>query len=170
MQIEKGMTSSLEQAEPDTGLEDEVRRARKFSPEEAMARLAGPGAMAGASPVSPVQQAETEIVNWLRSHVSGSSELQEVVRRRLEGSDLLLDNIEQPLLALAGFCERVLASDFRLEELVREADIEWGRRMDEPPRFERRGAPEQPGDPYTLRSVRELLESMLKELPAADPA
>ena len=58
-------------------LEEEVRRGRKFTAQEAMARLAGPSAMAGASPVSAVQQAETEIANWLRSHVPGASELQE---------------------------------------------------------------------------------------------
>lgn len=153
----------LQQADADAA-EEEIRRTRKFTPQEAMARLAGPGAMAGASPVSPIQQAETQIVNWLRSHVTGASELQEVFRRRIEGSEMLLNHVEQPLLALAGFCQRVLASDFRLEELVREADVEWGRRMDETPRFERKGAPEQPGDPYTLRSVRGTLEYILKEL------
>jgi hypothetical protein len=145
-------------------LEEEVRRGRKFTAQEAMARLAGPSAMAGASPVSAVQQAETEIANWLRSHVSGASELQEVISRHLKGSEILLANIEQPLLGLASFCELVLASDYRLEELVREADIEWGRRMDEPPRFERKGDHEHLGDPYTLRSVRELLEIALEEL------
>ena len=42
-------------------LEEEIRQGRKFSASEAVARMAGPGAMKGASPVSPVQQAETEI-------------------------------------------------------------------------------------------------------------
>lgn len=41
--------------------EREIRRGRKFTPKEALARMAGPGAMKGASPVSRVQQAEGEI-------------------------------------------------------------------------------------------------------------
>ena len=152
---------------PGISIEEEVRRGRKFSAEEAMARLAGPGAMSGASPVSAVQQAEIEIANWLRAHLTGASELREVICRRLHGSELLLSNVEQPLFALTEFSRRVLASEFRLEELVREADVEWGRQMDEPPRFDRKGSSGQLGDPYTLRSVRELLESISTHLPSA---
>ena len=51
-------------------LEREIRQVRKFTPKEAIARLAGPGAMKGASPVSRVQQAEIEIGSWLRSHLT----------------------------------------------------------------------------------------------------
>ena len=55
---------------PGAEIEQEIREARKFSMEEAMARMAGPGAMSGASPVSEVQQAETEIGTWLRGHLA----------------------------------------------------------------------------------------------------
>ena len=54
--------------------------------------------------------------------------LQAVLHCQLKGSEPLLDNIDQPLVALARYCELVLASDYRLKELVREADFEWGRR------------------------------------------
>jgi len=42
-------------AKADNQLEQEIRQGRKFNSAEAIARLAGPGAMKGASPVSPVQ-------------------------------------------------------------------------------------------------------------------
>ena len=56
-----------------------------------------------------------------------------VLHRQLNGSELLLNNLDQPLLALAAYCQQVLAPNYHLVELVREADLEWGRRMDERP-------------------------------------
>lgn len=120
--------------------------------------MAGPGAMKGASPVSAVQQAETEIGTWLRAQVADPpGALQAVLGCNLKGSPLLLDNVDQPLLALGAYCQDVLGSTYHLEELVRETDAEWGRRMDEKPHFERAGAPPDPDDPYTVASVRALL-------------
>jgi len=54
----------------DRKLEEEIRQPRSFTPQEAIARMAGPGALKGASPVSQVQQAETEIGNWLTRHLA----------------------------------------------------------------------------------------------------
>lgn len=146
-------------------LEQEIRRARKFTPQEAMARMAGPGAMKGASPVSPVKQAEVAIANWLKCQVPDSTGiLQAMLHRHLLGSPLLLENIDRPLVALDGYCRRLLDSDHLLEELVREADVEWGRRMDERPHFDRAGSPAHADDPYTLRSVRKTLEELAQQL------
>ena len=143
--------------------EQEIRQARKFSMGEAMARMAGPGAMKGASPVSPVQQAETEIGCWLRANVEDAAgALQAVMHRQLKGSRLLLDNLDQPLDAVAAYCRRVLESDQLLKELVRQADVEWGRMMDERPHFERQGAPADSDDPYTVESVQEALRNVLR--------
>jgi hypothetical protein len=154
-----------QRSDPDAELEREILQARKFSPKEAVARMAGPGAMKGASPVSPVQQAEIEIGSWLRSHVTDpAGALQVVLHRHLNGSKRLLDNLDQPLAALAGYCQDILASDYLLKDLVREADVEWGRRMDERPHFEKAGSPQHPGDPYTVESVREALGDALKQL------
>ena len=112
--------------------------------------MAGPGAMKGASPVSQVQQAETEIGSWLGSNMADTGgALKVVLHRHLKGSRLLLDNLDQPLAALAGYCRAVLAADSRLKEIVREADVEWGRAMDERPHFDRESAPANPDDPYT---------------------
>jgi len=152
-------------SEADAEIEREIRLGRKFSAKDAMARMAGPGAMKGASPVSRVQQAENEIAAWLGNALSDDGgALRVVLLRHLEGSKLLLDNLDQPLVALAEYCRSLLATDYLLSEIVREADTEWGRAMDERPHFEREGAPPHPDDPYTVEDVRKTLSDVLKRL------
>src|ERR1700747_396936 len=113
-------------------VEREIREGVKCNPKEAMAPLAGPGAMKGASPVSPEQQAEIAIGSWLRGHVNDpAGALNAVLHRNLKGSERLLTNPHQPLVVLEDYCKRLLASDQLLKEIVREADVEWGRAMDE---------------------------------------
>ena len=147
-------------------LEQEVRRGRKFTATEAVARLAGPGAMKGASPVSRVKQAEIEIESWLQGHFDDAAgAFRTVLQRRIRGSPLLLDNLDRPLAALGDYCRDVCASDYLLEELVREADVEWGRAMDERPYFEKGGSAPDPNDPYTVESVRAALRGALAQLP-----
>jgi hypothetical protein len=148
----------------DAELEREILRERKFTLAEAIGRLAGPGAMKGESPIPRMQQAEIEIESWLRSHLADTGgTLQGVLHRHVKGSELLLNNFEQPLVVLAGYCQRVLDSEYLLEELVREADVEWGHVMGERPYFEREGSP-HPDDPYTVESVRNALTELLKQL------
>ena len=147
-------------------LEREIRLGRKFSAREAMARMAGPGSMKGASPVSPVQQAETEIGNWLNSNLADADgALKIVLHRHIKGSRLLLDSLDRPLAALAEYFRALLEADNRLAEIVRDADVEWGRSMDERPRFQREGAPPDPDDPYTVEIVRRILADALGRLP-----
>ena len=154
-------------SEADAELEREIRKGRKFSLDEAIGRMAGPGAMKGVSPVTRMQQAAVEIENWLRQHLSaGNGELQVVLLRRVQGSELLLHNFEQPLVVLAAFCRQVLDSDYLLKELVREADVEWGRVQGERPYFEREGSPPDPDDPYTFESVRKTLAGLIEQLGA----
>jgi len=152
-------------SEEDAELEREIRKDRKFTPAEAIGRLAGPGAMKGESPVARLQQAGVEIESWLRSHLADSGgALRAVLHRDVAGSELLLNNFDQPLVVLAGYCHRVLDSDYLLEELVRDADVEWGRVMGERPYFETEGSPRHPDDPYTVESVRKTLFGVLKRL------
>ena len=159
------MSDDQDELGSEAELEREIRETRRFSPAEAIARLGGPGAMKGASPVSRLQQAETEIGCWLRSEVTDSSgALPELLHRHLRGSELLLQNLDRPLAAVAGYCRRLLASEPLLRELVREADVEWGRRMGERPSFEREGFPSNPDDPYTAASVRQSLVKVLGRL------
>jgi hypothetical protein len=157
-------------SEADAELEREIRQGRKFTLEEAIARLAGPGAMKGASPVTRMQQAEMEIGSWLGSHLADAAgALGVVLHRHVTGSELLLDNLNQPLVVLASYCQRLLDSDYLLQELVREADVEWGRVMGERPHFEREGSPRHPDDPYTIESVRNTISDLVKQLTAAPP-
>lgn len=155
-----------QRSETDDDVEREIRQGRKLTAKDLMAKLAGPGAMKGASPVSPIQQAETEIGNWLGNNLADDcGSLSVVLHRQLKGSQLLLENLDRPLVGLEAFCERVLAAENLLKEIVREADVEWGRSMDERPVFEREGTPPHPDDPYTVESVRQALEDALKLLP-----
>jgi len=157
-----------QRSEAEAQLEREIRQGRKFTAKEAMARMIGPGAMKGGSPISKVQEAETEIEIWLRSNLSDpAGALQALLNRQLKGSMVLLDKLDQPLLALADYCRKVLASDHRLEELVRAADVEWGRRMEERPHFNKEGSPPHPDDPYTNDSVRTALGKVLAQISEA---
>lgn len=157
-----------QRSEADAKLEREIRQGRKFTAQEAMGRMIGPGSMKGGSAVPRIQEAETGIGTWLRSNLTDSTgALQAVLHRHVRGTDLLLNNLDQPLLALAGYCQQVLASDYNLEELVREADVEWGRRMDERPYFNKEGSPPHPDDPYTNDSVRTALREILTKISEA---
>jgi hypothetical protein len=152
----------------DAEIEREIRQGRKFTPREALANMAGPGAMKGASPVSRHRQAEMAIGAWLKQHLpDAAGALQIVLHRQVAESRPLLDNPDKPLSALAECCERLLASDALLEDVVRQADVEWGRLMDERPHFERGSAPPHPDDPYTLTAVRRALDDALLELKQA---
>jgi hypothetical protein len=121
--------------------------------------------MKGASPVSPVQQAETEIGNWLGNNLEDAcGALRVVLHRQLKGSEQLLENLDQPLVALAAYCQRVIGAENLLKEIVRQADVEWGWSMDERPHFERDGAASNPDDPYTIANVRQSLVDALQKL------
>jgi hypothetical protein len=158
-----------QRSEADAELEREIRKGRKFTLEDAIGRMAGPGAMKGVSPVTRMQQAAVEIENWFRHHMSaGNDELQVVLLRRVKASELLLNNFDQPLVVLAGFCQQVLDSHYLLQELVREADVEWGQVQGERPYFEREGSPPHPDDPYTFESVRKTLAGLIEQLGAGD--
>jgi hypothetical protein len=69
--------------------------------------MAGPGAMKGESPITRMKQAEIEVGSWLRSHLTDAGGALEVVlHRRVKGSELLLNNFDQPLVVLASYCQQ----------------------------------------------------------------
>jgi hypothetical protein len=88
--------------------------------------------------------------------------------RGVRESELLLNNFDQPLVVLSNYCRRIVDSEYLLEELVRQADIEWGRIFGERPYFEKPGCPPDPDDPYTVDSVRATLSCLLKQLAVAE--
>ena len=133
---------STPRSQADADLEREVREGRKFSLAEAIGRLAGPGMMKGVSPATFRQQAEAAIETHLDSNLrSAGGALSVVLLRQVKQSDLLLANPEQPLVVLAAHLQRILNSDYLLQELAREADVEWGRIYGERPFFEKEGVP-----------------------------
>ena len=152
-------------SDSDAELEREIRKERKFTLAEAIGRLAGPGAMKAESPVTRLRQAEAQIESWLRSHLpDDGGTLRVMLYRYVTGSEFLLNNLDQPLVVLASCCMHILDSSCLLEELVRDADIEWGRVIGERPYFEKEGSPRTPDDPYTVEFVRSALSGLLKQL------
>jgi hypothetical protein len=151
--------------EADAELEREIRAGRKFTLSEAIGRLAGPGMMKGVSPVTRKQQAVAEIQEYLGRHLADAGGvLSGVLLRQVKESELLLNAFDQPLVALAGYVRQLLDSEYRLKELVRDADVEWGCVFGERPRFEKDGCPPDPDDPYTLESVRTALTQLADTL------
>lgn len=149
----------------DLDLEREILEGRKFSLEEAIGRLAGPGMMKGVSPATQMQQAAAELETFLDGHLnSPAGALSVVVLRQIKESDLLLNNPEEPLVVLASFIQRILGSEYLLQELVRESDLEWSRTYGERPYFQKVGSPPHQDDPYTVESVRTNLSKLVEQV------
>jgi len=152
-------------SEADAELEREIRKGRQFSLADAIGQLAGPGMMKGVSPITRKQQANLEIRSFLNSQwTDAGDELRVALLRRVSESDLLLGSNDHPLVVLAAYVHQVLESSYLFEELVNEADIEWGRVVDERPHFQKEGSPPNPDDPYTFESVRASLTRLLAKL------
>jgi hypothetical protein len=144
-------------------IEREIRRGRTFSVSDAIGQLGGSGMLKGASPVPPIEQTAAAIANYLRARLDDpGGVLAHVMVRNVRTSELLIENFDQPAVVLAGYVNRVLNSDTILKDLVREADVEWGRTLGERPHFEREGRSPNPDDPYTLESVRKALTQLLQ--------
>jgi len=102
-------------------IEEDIRLGRKFTMEEAIGRMVGPGAMKGISPVTGMQQAVNEIENWLVRHMPpGNGDLKLVLLRSFEVSEILLHHYERAGFALGAYCRQILDSEYLLKELVRE--------------------------------------------------
>jgi len=156
-------------AQLDPDLEQEIREGRKFSLAEAIGRLGGPGMMKGTSPATLKQQSVAKLATYLERHVHGpAGALSAVLFRQVKDCDLLLNNVDAPLVVLAAFLERILASEQLLHELVREADVEWGRIYGERPYLQKEGTRPHEDDPYTVESVRSILTQVVERLAAGD--
>ncbi len=157
-------------SEADAELQREIRAERKFTLTEAIGRLAGPGSMKGASPVTRKQQGEIEIETWLRQHLADAAgALQTVLLQRIRSSERLSSELEQPLTVLCACCQRLIGTDDVLQEFVRDVDAEWGRAFDERPHFEKEGSAPHPDDPYTFESVRGKIADLIEQLAAGTP-
>jgi len=157
-------TDAARKVVPEAELEREILEGRKFTLEEAIARMVGPGAMKGESPVTRMQQSKYAIETWLGDRIMDSSgALQAVLMRHVTESEFFLRGFEDPLAVLKQCVEHYLESDYALKELVRDADVQWGRILDERPLFEVSGSC-HPDDPYTVDGTRINLQELLKQL------
>src|SRR5262249_24176478 len=153
-----GETRGTTPSGDDSELEREIRAGRKFSLSEAIGQMAGGGLMKGASRISRYRQAELTIEDYLRRHLTDTpGVLGRVLLRHVAVSD-------DPLLALTDCVRRVLGSQHLLDDVVREADVEWGQVFQERPHFAQPGKEPQPDDPYTIESVRIVLCEGLERL------
>jgi hypothetical protein len=150
----------------DAELEREIRLGRKFSLAEAIGRIGGAGLLKGASPVTQKRQAEIEIERCLESHLlDAEGALEVVLLRRVRESETLFEmGYDQPLAALALFCEWILSSDELLRDFVNDVDAQWGRIYLERPHFQKNGLPPDPRDPYTFSSVCVTLSGLTAQL------
>jgi hypothetical protein len=149
-------------------IERETRANRKFSLNEAIGRLAGGDFMKGGTPVTRKRQAELEVDEYLRRHLVDSGGVLRSVLCRHLGESLLNSDYDQPLATLAEYLRRLVTSEPRLEEFVREADAEWGRVHDERPYFQMPSRPPHRDDPYTLDSVRLALVQLRERLASGE--
>ena len=155
-------------SDDDAELEREIRANRTFSLGEAIGRMAGGGMMKGASAITATRQAQLAIEEYLRCYlVDAGGVLGRVLLRDVGQSARLCDEHDPPLNVLADYVRTVLQSEYRLREIVREADMEWGQVLGERPYFERAGQPSHPDDPYTLESVRRALSRLAEALASA---
>jgi hypothetical protein len=155
-------------ADPNEEIEREIRITRKFSLADAIGQVSGGDFMKGGSPVSRTRQAELELDEYLRRHLADLGGVLRIVVLRRLGESLINADYDRPLAALAEYIARVLASKHLLEELVREADAEWGRVQDERPHFQGPGRAPHPDDPYTIDSVRLALFQLRETLASGE--
>ena len=156
---------------------DDVQREmlaqQKFNMASAIGR-AGSGLMKGESPVSQQEQAIILLTQWIDQQTPDpSGALKSILRRRVRNNELLLANhLQQPLNALQEIINTILASDYAIEEFVRQVDVRWGELHQERPLFQRSGQAPDPTDEYTHESVRRdlilLLEKLREEIVIAD--
>src|SRR5262245_51775069 len=92
-------------------IEREIRTNRKFSLSEAIAQIAGGGFMKGGSPVTRKRQAELEVEEYLRRHLTDSGGVLRSVLLRHLGESLLNGDYGHPLAALAEYIAKMLASE-----------------------------------------------------------
>lgn len=155
-------------ADDNEAVERDIRTHRRFSLNDAIGQASGGDFMKGGSPVSRTRQAELEVDEYLRRHLVDSGGVLRIVMLRRLGEGLINADYDRPLAALADYLPRVLASEHLLEELVRDADEEWGRLQGERPYFQGPGGTPHPDDPYTIDSVRSALVQLRETLASGE--
>ena len=146
-------------------MQREMRVQQKFSMAGAIGR-AGSGLMKGESPVSQQEQSIAMLTQWIDQHTPDpSGALKSILRRRVRSNELLVArHLKQPCNALQEIFDTLLASDYALQEFVRQVDVRWGELYQERPLFQSEGQTPNPADEYTYESVRQDLTLLLEKL------
>lgn len=160
-------TKASEAAIRDAEIEREIRSRRKFSLAEAIGRSAG-DLLKGASPVTRRQQAVYRIEEILdRDLRDPEGALGPTLLRRVQESEELLGNYDDPATVLSRVVVSLLSSDDSLERFVGKVDAAWGAIYLERPYFDSDTETPHRDDPYTRDSVRMALRELLEALDAA---
>jgi hypothetical protein len=151
-------------SEQDKEIEKNIRLNQHYSLGGAILNSGG-GLMSGGSPVPLVKQAQTEADQWIRHNLHDTDgALEKVLMRYVEDrDDAFGKNPDNPLVVLKELFQKIL-NPSTLREMVRQADVEYGKNMCERPIFQAPGAPAKDGDPYTHQSVEETLNGLIKKL------
>ncbi len=146
-------------------VQQELRDQQKFSIAGAIGR-AGSGLMKGESPISRQEQSITVITQWIDQMTTDpSGALKSVLRHRVRDSEVLVTrNLNQPCNTLREIIDTILASDYALQEFVRQVDVRWGEMYHERPMFQSEGQAPHPADEYTYESVLQNLILLLEKL------
>ena len=146
-------------------IQREILAQQKFSMAGAISR-AGSGLMKGESPVSKQEQAITALTQWIDQQTPDpSGALKSTLRRLVQNNRLLVErHLQQPRNALREMIDTILASDYALQEFVRQVDVRWGELFQEHPMFQQADQAPDPADEYTCESVHQDLILLLKKL------
>ena len=149
----------------DDEMQREMLAQQKFTMAGAINR-AGAGLMKGESPFSPQDQTISILTQWIDQQISDpSGALKSVLCRQVRSNELLLARHQQnPLHALREMVDKILASNYSIQEFVRQIDVRWGELNQERPLFQVAGQSPDPADEYTYESVRVKLVLLLEKL------
>lgn len=120
----------------------------------------------GGSPVSQLKQDQLIAVSHLKQHLKDTDGcLLKVIESKINSSDTLFSQkLEKPLLSLHQLLTDILSSQSEIEEITRQADVEYGQVYGERPYFQKSGQSAHPEDPYTHEDIENSLKFLLKSL------
>lgn len=165
MNDDESQTDKAKEAEHDRTIESEARAGRKFTLADVIGREGG-SFFEGESPVPKLARAEAALSLFIDEHVKDpSGALRSVLKRSVRTSEPVVGkHLDDPLTALEAIVEKMLTTDEQLHEIVRQVDFEWGRIMQERPRFQKPGDEPHPDDEHTHAGTRSELEALLQKL------
>jgi hypothetical protein len=152
---------------PPEQIRDEIIRNQKFSMASAMGNnTISQQKEKEAAAVPEVRQLESQLRNFIKSRLKDPSGALKSTLYLLvkDNHTLILENTEQPLLALIAMIENLLKDEPEFRAFVRDTDLEWGRICQEHPHFQKDDEDAGPDDEYTAESVEKGLRTFLNEI------